>query len=154
MSSGGLFELTSARHLLEKAEHDLARLRANPMDGYAAFDLFVTARHIPEWLYPDDNSKSQALFKQHVELRICRHIADGAKHFVATDKRHHQVLRTAKKDSAWGGAWGSSWGASWGERALVIDLDPTDADTVVLGAQISATDLGEKVVVVLKKVVV
>jgi len=153
MSSGGMFELTTARQLLEKAEHDLARLRASPLDAYAAFDLFVTARHIPEWLFPDDDSKSQALFKQHVELRICRHIADGAKHFVAKDKRHHQVKGTAKTDSAWGSAWGNSWGASWGKRALVINLDPSVADTTTLGSQISATDLGEKVLKVLKKVV-
>lgn len=46
----GTFDLKSSRHLLDKAKHDLARLRIDPINAYAAFDLFVTLRHIPHWM--------------------------------------------------------------------------------------------------------
>ena len=157
MSVCGLFELETARNLLEKAQHDLGRLRANPLDTYAAFDLFVTGRHIPDWVYPDslfpDGAAKVALFKQHIELRVCRHIAEGAKHFVVEDKRHRQVKSTSKSESAWGDAWGDSWGDSWGERALIIELDPSDPDTAILGKRILALDLGERVVKLLESIV-
>lgn len=55
MKSGGVFEITTPQHLLEKATHDIERLRTNHLDAYAAFDFFVTARHIPNWIYPNDS---------------------------------------------------------------------------------------------------
>ncbi len=48
MSDGGIFELRTPQALLDKAVHDLERLRQDPSDAYAAFDFFVSARHMPE----------------------------------------------------------------------------------------------------------
>ena len=49
-------------------------------------------------LYPSPGDKQQckALFKNHVELRIARHIADGAKHFKVTQPQHTQVVGTSE----------------------------------------------------------
>ena len=145
MSHSGLFQLRTAKDLLAKAEHDLDRLQAKPLDVYAAFDLLVTARHVPDWLHPNDLTQRNGLFAKHVELRICRHVADGAKHFVATAKHHQQVSGTNITRDAWGGAWDSAWGGSWGKDALVVQLDPADPDTSVTVAKyrlwISAKEL-------------
>lgn len=76
MKRQGLFNLQTPRDLLKKAEHDLGRLQLNPHDVYAAWDFFVTIRHLPEWLYPDakDHKYKEKLFTDHVELRIARHL--------------------------------------------------------------------------------
>ena len=153
MKPGGTFDLKSPRHLLDKAKHDLARLRKDPINTYAAFDLFVTLRHIPHWMFPGDDAKAHAMIEAHAELRVCRHIADGAKHFVLRAKHHRQVLRTEKTASAWGNAWGKSWGSSWGENALVIELDLADPGAASLGTHITALELGEKAVKLLEDLV-
>jgi hypothetical protein len=153
MNGGGLFELNTPRHLLGKAIHDIERLRVNRLDTYAAFDFFVTARHIPDWLYLDNSTKRDALFGQHVELRICRHLADGAKHFLVTHPRHEQVSATVRTHDVWGGSWGGSWASRWGKNELMIHLDPADVDTKKLGSSISALDLAEMVLMVLKQIV-
>ena len=153
MKAGGIFEITTPRHLVEKATHDIERLRANPLDAYAAFDFFVTARHVPDWLYPNDAGKRDALFEQYVELRVCRHLADGAKHFLVTHHRHKQVQRTVQTHSAWGRSWGDSWGASWGREELIVHLDPSDGETGKLGRQIAALKLAEKVITILGRLV-
>lgn len=148
-----MFELRTPRHLLDKALHDLGRLRDNHLNAYAAFDFFVTARHIPDWVYPHDASKRDALFAQHVELRICRHLADGAKHFFLNNPRHRQVQGTARRHDPWGGFWLSPWGLPRGADELMVELDHSDADTLALGREIRALNLAEKVCAVLEKVV-
>ncbi|MGB8409291.1 MAG: hypothetical protein WCE58_05215, partial [Gallionella sp.] len=147
------FEITTPKQLLEKATHDIERLKGNHLDAYAAFDFFVTARHIPNWVYPNDSAKCDALFAQYVELRVCRHLGDGAKHFIATDRRHKQVRSTVRTHNAWGNSWDKSWGNSWGTDELIIRLDPADRDTSQLGAQIRALDLAERILAILKQVV-
>lgn len=153
MNPGGTFDLKSPRQLLSKATHDLQRLRNDPTDAYAAFDLFVTLRHIPHWIFPGDEAKARAMIEAHPELRVCRHIADGAKHFVLTAKHHCQVQRTERTSSAWGKSWGKSWGGAWGQDALVIELDPADPGTAFLGTRTTALELGETVVKLLEGLV-
>lgn len=147
------FDLKTSTDLLAKIERNLEALRKHPTDTYAAFDFFATARHLPEWHYPNDRAKVEALFATHVELRICRHLADGAKHFLLSDPRHKQVMATRHDSSAWGTVWGESWGSSWGKNALMIELDPRDPDVSNVGSSISAVDLAERVFNVLSAVV-
>lgn len=149
----GFFELQTPHDLLQKARNDLERLRANQMDTYAAFDFFVTARHIPEWLHPKDSASRDRHFSDHVELRVCRHLADGAKHFILTHKQHQQVQTTTRLRGVWGGSWGNRWGNSWGRNVLIVQLDPADSDTSLLGSRISALDLAEKVLSILEQIV-
>ena len=42
--------IRSPRILVDKLERDLSRIKANPHDADAAFDFFVTADHVEEWL--------------------------------------------------------------------------------------------------------
>ena len=96
----GLFQLRGAHDLLAKLRHDFGRLNADHVDAYAAFDFFVTARHLPEWLHPGEPAKQSSFFDESVLLRVCRHIADGSKHFQATSRRHDSVKNTALEGSA------------------------------------------------------
>ncbi|MBI2747788.1 MAG: hypothetical protein HYX43_00225 [Burkholderiales bacterium] len=138
-----------------KARHDIGRLRSDPTDAYAAFDFFVTVRHVPDWLYPNQPTKRDRLFSKHVELRICRHLADGAKHFEATHPRHKQVASTWKSSGAWGNAWAKGvWKPGvWGD-GLFISLDPSDSDTKSIGSRISALQLAERALAIVEKAVI
>jgi hypothetical protein len=151
----GIFQLKSAQDLVSKARHDFERLQSDPSDAYAAFDFFVTIRHIPEWLYPGDPGKVSALFLQNVELRICRHLAEGAKHFEATDPRHKQVTNSSMSLGAWGNSWVAGvWKPGiWGD-GLFVELDPKDPDTRSLGGRISALKLAEKALAIVEKSVI
>ena len=151
----GLFQLKTPRDLVAKARHDLSRMRADPHDAYAAFDFFVTVRHFPEWLHPNDHSKIESIFSQHLELRICRHLADGAKHFEATHPKHKQVGKTRFSSGAWGNSWAKgSWKPGvWGD-GLFIELDPRDSDVQAFGERISAISLAEKAMVVVETIVI
>lgn len=155
MPSKGIFQRNSVRDLVSKARHDIARLRSNPTDAYAAFDFFVTVRHVPDWLYPNQPTKRDRLFAKHVELRICRHLADGAKHFEATHPRHKQLASTWKSSGAWGNAWAKGvWKPGvWGD-GLFISLDPSDSDTKSIGSRISALELAERVLAIVEKTVI
>lgn len=98
----GLFRLQNAKGLLTKLQYDLDRIKREPLNEYAAFDFFVTARHMPEWLYPGDNNaaKRKALVQGHTLLQVCEHIGDGSKHFQATAERHKSVKDTSLKGAA------------------------------------------------------
>ena len=76
---------------MRKMEHDLARMESSPQDQYAAFDFFVTAEHLVDWIYPKDTAGRRALRTSTVLLRITSHIENGAKHFEATAKHHNSV---------------------------------------------------------------
>lgn len=151
----GIFQLTTAQDLVAKARHDIARMRSDPNDAYAAFDFFVTVRHLPDWLYPNDPTKREGLFSQYIELRICRHLADGAKHFEVTHPKHKQVINTWLSPGAWGGAWAKgAWKpGAWGD-GLFIALDPRDTDTQAFGVRIHALQLAEKALVIVEKAVI
>jgi hypothetical protein len=155
MPTKGIFQLKSAHDLVSKARHDIARLRSDPNDAYAAFDFFVTIRHVPDWLYPNQPKKRDQLFSKHVEFRICRHLADGAKHFEATHPQHKQVAGTSKSSSVWGEAWAKGvWKpGAWGD-GLFITLDPSDADTKSIGSRISALELAERTLAIVEKTVI
>ena len=151
----GFFQLATPDDLLAKLRYDLSRMRSDPLNAYAAFDFFVTARHYPEWRYANDTAKKDALFSQNVELRICRHLAEEAKHFQATDPRHKQVAGTSFSQGAWAaGAWAEgAWKlGAWGD-GLFISLNPRDPDTASLGVRINALQLAEKVMVILERTI-
>lgn len=151
MKRHGLFNLQTPHDLLAKARHDLERLKADPTDAYAAFDFFVAIRHLPEWLHPQDSQKQKALFDKHVELRIARHIADGAKHFEATDRQHVQVAGTSAVPAAFQGD--AFQPDAFQVGALIIELDARDAETVTVGRRINAVELGERVLRVAERIV-
>jgi hypothetical protein len=85
--SMGFFKLEDPFDLLQKLEHDLNRLKAIPTDSYAAFDFFVTATHMPEWIRmvgwtfsPPTEMRTATIFE------LCGKLGNGAKHFVLHKK--------------------------------------------------------------------
>lgn len=92
----GFATLACPADLLVKLQHDLSRMEQYPENPYPAFDFFVTAEHLFDWLYPDSEASANVRTrKQRREteplLRITSHLANGAKHFEAMAPHHKSV---------------------------------------------------------------
>jgi hypothetical protein len=72
-------------------QHDFKRLQTDPSSEYAAFDFFVSAYHMLDWLHPNDKVSKEAEENATPLLQICSHLANGAKHFEARMKHHKSV---------------------------------------------------------------
>jgi hypothetical protein len=142
MKKEGFFQLQNAHALFEKMKHDLARIEKNPNDPYPLFDFFVTARCIPEWIYPNNKTASKDLFENHVELRICRHIADGAKHFEATHSQNKQIKGTSV---SYGGFQSNAFQRNAFQigGGLYVVLEPAEARILGYEATIKAVNLAK-----------
>lgn len=141
----GFGTLASAADLREKLEHDFLALQEKPADTYAAFNFFVTAEHILDWMHPGDGGSAAAARKakrnSEVLLQIVSHIANGAKHFEPNPKRHDSVRHVDHGDAPYGfGAYGV--GPYGGD--LTITLDGNAAK--MYGSSISALALATYVV--------
>lgn len=79
-------KLANANDLLRKLERNFEKFKKSPADVYEAFDFFVTAEHLPDWIDSGKNVR-----KENELLRIVSHIANGAKHFKVKDNRHDSV---------------------------------------------------------------
>lgn len=84
----GLGSLNTPRALFNKLGHDRGRLEADPADEYAAFDFFVTAYHMLEWVHPNgarndagQASKRRLIMNKERLLTIAAELANGVKHF-------------------------------------------------------------------------
>jgi hypothetical protein len=97
-------ELQSPNDLVRKLEHDLKRIASGSNDQYAAFDFFVTADSLVDWRWPE-HPTNPSLDTEYRKIRrdvrklqplprIAAHIANGAKHFVAT--RHDAIAGIEK----------------------------------------------------------
>jgi hypothetical protein len=92
----GFANLSNALDLLCKLRHDRTRMNSNIMDTYAAFDFFVTAEHMVDWLLPDVLGQSRREERKGFRnsnrlLQITSDIASGAKHFQALAQHHDSV---------------------------------------------------------------
>ena len=101
----GFGNLQTPQDLVEKLRYDRSRMNADPNDSYAAFDFFVTADHILDWLYPDSPETPQKSARQaHRDrerlLQIASHIANGAKHFEALAPHHKSVSEITQQSGA------------------------------------------------------
>ena len=136
MFQGLTKELQTPKDLLAKLHCDFERIKANPLDVYAAFDFFVTAEHIPDWINDIPIKKKVPL------LKIVSHIANGAKHFKATDSQHKSVKNIHKKKGAFqAGAFQSN---AFDIGDLMIELKGDEAKQ--FGSAISVRELAEKVI--------
>ena len=88
-------KLQRAEDLLEKLKWDLQRIEKTPSDVYAAFDFFVTAEHIPDWI---NNKKIK---NENELLKVVSHVANGAKHFEVSSKRHKSVTEIELRTDSW-----------------------------------------------------
>ena len=143
MSDGrfkGWFELNRPSDLVKKLAHDFGRLERSPQDQYAAFDFFVTAEHIVDWIHPKDRAAREALRSSHALLRITSHLANGGKHFQATRPHHKSIAGAEKERYVEAGYVEEGYVA----EPLVVHLTKEEA-TEVGGTTIEAVALARKV---------
>jgi hypothetical protein len=99
----GLFSLRTPKDLVEKLEADFNRLRgAKPASvdaQYAAFDFFITAEHLPDWLSRSTGG-SLSSHRAYPEAPLVSHIANGAKHFRVDTTRHTTARHTRSTSGA------------------------------------------------------
>jgi hypothetical protein len=88
-------QLQNPADLLKKLKFDLARLERAPADSYVAFDFFVTAEHLPDWV------GNKQVKSENEILKVVSHIANGAKHFKVRDKRHKSVTSVETRCDPW-----------------------------------------------------
>ena len=139
----GLFDLRSPHDLLLKLRREYSRLEQSPLDQDTAFNFFVTAEHMRDWLHPGyaNKDKREELRTGNMLLQICEHIANGSKHFVAEAKRHTSVANTTHEGGAFqSGAFQSD---AFDIPRLVIHLKE-DAEKQ-LGSAIEVLDLANRV---------
>jgi hypothetical protein len=125
----GFFSLRTPRDLLGKLESDFHRLRATDPASvqaqYAAFDFFVTALHLADWL-SHATGAPLASCRAYAEEKLVSHVANGAKHFHVDVKRHTTVKDTAPEP---GGFQADAFqGSAFQAACLVIELE--DGTTV------------------------
>ena len=82
----GIFSLRTPDDLLRKLKHDFERVSRDPEDQYAAFDFFVTAHHLPEWMFPNDEKRANDYRRGTPLLRLVRELGDVAKHYELTKR--------------------------------------------------------------------
>lgn len=143
MSMNGLFQLREPRDLLAKLRHDYQRLAESPDDAYIAYDFFVTAEHMLDWLHPGAAGRSHrsAVRNREILLQVVSHLATGAKHMIPEDPRHQSVRHADVADTPFGeGTYGEG---TYGGRALVIQLNGMAAEA--LGVRVAPLDLAKQV---------
>jgi hypothetical protein len=116
--------------MLVKLRHDLDRLKADPVDAFAAYDFLVTAFHMSEW--PPKASIDPTL------LALLKHLAVGAKHFKPTDPR----LQSVADVKTLIGFDPAGFGAGFAAGRLMIDLGGEAARK--FGKEVSVLALAEQ----------
>ena len=140
----GVFELISPRDLLGKLGRDLKALQRSPDDCDLAFNFFVTAEHMLDWLHPGSANRTvrQAARDGEVLLQLVSHIANGAKHFDRLSPHNRSVgayVLPSWRLGVWRvGVWGpGTWS---GGLSIVLAGDAATA----FGPRIKALDLAER----------
>lgn len=147
----GAFDLSRPSDLLAKLQRELDRLRQQPENGDHAFNLFVTAEHMLDWLHPgQDPTARQAretLRSSDPLVELAAHLANGSKHFDKLSSRHRSVKATERR----GGWFAPSYNPrGWfgrgyfAEERLVVSLD--GAAEARYGSEATALFLAEEVV--------
>jgi hypothetical protein len=110
------FDLKTPEDLLRKLEREYDGWKAAPLNVDLAWNFFVTAEHLPDWIYyqdmpisgtarpdlldgqtPNDFTRDRA----RPLLRICSHLANGGKHFHLRDRNLTSVERTVRENTRW-----------------------------------------------------
>jgi hypothetical protein len=143
----GIFTLASAKDLLAKLRHDLEEFQLDPKNPYVAFNFFVTAEHMIDWVYPGYSSKTQReqIRSQHVLLQIVSHIANGAKHFAAEAKQHTSVTNSGHRAPFFGRQYFGRYFADWFFREGPLMVSLSGPAAAAFGSSVTALDLAEKV---------
>jgi hypothetical protein len=80
----GAFQLSRPIDLYDKLERELLKIHADPLDTDAAFNFFITAWHLLDWVLPGDDNKERRdqLRASTPILSVVSSLANGAKHLV------------------------------------------------------------------------
>lgn len=136
----GFGELKKPSDLVKKLEFDFKRLNEIAHDQYVAFDFFVTAEHIIDWIHPADKAARKAMRSSSPLLKIVSHIANGAKHFEAT-ALHHQSIDDVENDRYVEAGYVED---GYFEESIVVRL--TSKEAVAFGkSEINVIDLAGQV---------
>jgi hypothetical protein len=125
----GFFELQTLENLLHKLEWEYAQWQDDPLNTYRAWNFFVTAEHLPDWLARTGSRLPKGfsykkLKQEQPLLRVCSHLASGGKHFRPRDE-HKSVASTREQPRAFfePGAFIEGFFES---PALMVDLSPNE----------------------------
>ena len=140
MAMEGFFELRTPHDLLQKLEREYAQWKANPLNVDLAWNFFVTAEHLPDWL---GRTNSQALGGRRIEdfkrdqpiTRICHHLANGGKHFRPNPKWNTSVARTVRENTGWVEPGWIEEGWVGEEPALRVYLTPKERTELKLDSE-------------------
>jgi hypothetical protein len=102
MPMEGFFEMITPAHLLQKLEREYEAWRQEPLNTDRAWNFFITAEHLPDWLVRTDSQSLGGLkittFKRQTPLlRICSHLANDGKHFRPSTTQHTSVASTRQQ---------------------------------------------------------
>ena len=142
----GFFKLKTKQDLLDKLNREYLQLLESPLNQDIAFNFLVTAEHMVDWVYPDNDkrndkrSERKRLRNSNQILQICSHIASGAKHFKATASKHKSVSGTSVEGSYQRNTFQSD---AHDVECLKIDLDGDAAKE--LGSSIEVVDLARRI---------
>jgi hypothetical protein len=137
----GFFHLTRPSDLFQKLGRELGRLQAAPHDVDHAFNFFVTAEHLPDWLGSRRRSTRK---KKPILLQVVWDIASGAKHFKLR-KSHKSVASTTRQGNFADRHWARKHFAKDHFGATLIINLSGDAAKDLGGPSITALDLAEQV---------
>jgi hypothetical protein len=140
----GFFQLCDPHRLFKKLRYDYDRMLADPLNEFPAWDFFLTANHLVDWIWPSAGTKQHQLDRAADAIpRICEHLADGAKHFILN--RAHTAVSAL--DHIVDGPFDSELDpSSFDTGGLFITLERAEA--VELGVErITAQDLARRVLV-------
>ncbi len=106
---------------MAKLKYEHQKLAEEPENSYHAFNFFVTAWHMCEW-YSQDSGVRTKLRNDNPILRICEHLAIGAKHFEPKSDQHTSVIET-KSTTVWSYSLGDIWADGVWAEWLIVKLD-------------------------------
>lgn len=144
MTFKGFFELLTVKDLFAKLERNLLRVQDNRLDVDAAFDFFVTAYHMLDWLHPGsrNSSKRRDIERNSVLLQVASHLANGSKHFEATAAKHKSVEKTVSRSG--GFQSGAFQADAFDVGSLIVHLEGNAA--LHLGKSINVDELAKRLV--------
>ena len=90
----GVWHLSEPRELLAKLRREFERMRTAPHDPDHAFNFFVTAESLVDWLHPGDSAQQRTLRNSHPLLQAVSHLASSAKHFDHLYPHHQAIDKT------------------------------------------------------------
>jgi len=146
MTYQGFASLQSPKDLFSKLERDFRALKGDPNNADLAFNFFVTALHLLDWVYPEDGARQKTEEKNAVLLQICSHIANGAKHFKATNGKHQSVSDVKPGGLLFDSQYHPNGGLIFDDprSGLVVELNGVARE--LYGDRISTTELSSFII--------